>query len=188
MNRISKSYATSQPGLLEVQGWFPGDQALRLTINGLRGAGYVRADASLPRDQASSKPGEDASGPTQESLQQMRILNTGIAGLTGGVFAAVVAVASGLSVPIAAGAALAVGLGSGGVMERIGYAMRQKQVAERDRQGMAGTLVLAMRVADHEHADEVTRIMRESGARRTTLVTSVNRALTLGVSSALWTG
>ncbi len=84
MNEISKDGATPQQGILEVQGWFPGDDALQVTISGLRSAGYVRADASLPEDQAGSKPGEDASGPTQEDHQQMRTMNTGMAGYAGG--------------------------------------------------------------------------------------------------------
>ncbi len=188
MSETSKSGATPQQGILEVQGWFPNNDALQATIHGLRNAGYVRADASLPENQAGSRPGEDASGPTPEDHQQMRTMNTGMAGYAGGVLAAAVAVASGVGVPVAAGAALVAGLGSGSIMERIGHVVGQKQIDARDRQGAAGTLVLAMRVADQRHADEVTRIMRESGATQTKLVTSADQALTLSVSSASWTG
>ena len=184
----TSSGAAPHQDILEVQGWFPGNDALQATIHGLRSAGYVRADASLPVDQAGSRPGEDASGPTPEDRQQMRTLNTGMAGYAGGVLAAAVAVASGVGLPVAAGAALVAGLGSGGIMERIGHAVQRKQVHERDRQGAAGTLVLAMHVADQGHADEVTRIMRESGATLTKLVTSADQAMTSGISSASWTG
>ena len=188
MSGTSGSGTTSQQGILEVQGWFPDNASLQATIHGLRSAGYVRADASLREGEAGPGPGRDASGPTPVDHQQMRTLNTGMAGYAGGVLAAAVAVASGVGVPVAAGAAVVAGLGSGGVMERIGRALQQKQIDERDRQGAAGALLLAMHVADQEHAGEVTRIMRESGATLTKLITNRDQALTAGVSSASWTG
>ena len=188
MSQTGGSGAPSQQGILEVQGWFPDNASLQATIQGLRNAGHVRADASLVEDEPGSEPDKDASGPTPEDRQQVRTLSTGMAGYAGGVLAAGIAVASGVGVPVAAGAALVAGLGSGGIMERIGHALQQKQIDERDRQGAAGTLLLAMHVADQGHADEVTRIMRESGATLTKLVTNRDQALTAGVSSASWTG
>ena len=66
-----------------MQGWFPNDATLETTINALRGAGYVWADASLPKDPTDPAPGEDASAPTAQDHQQMRTLTAGMAGYAG---------------------------------------------------------------------------------------------------------
>lgn len=188
MSETGESAATPPQGILEVQGWFPDNDALQATVRGLRDAGYDREDASLSEDPPGPRPREEVSGPTPEDHQQVRTLNTSMAGYAGGALAAAVAFASGVGVPVAAGMALAAGVGAGGLMERIGRAVQEKQADERDQQGASGTLVLAVQVADQRHADEVTRIMRESGAGQTKLVTSADQALTLSVSSASWTG
>jgi hypothetical protein len=98
--------------VLEVQGWFPNDARLEATINALRRAGYVRADASLPEDPADPAPGEDASAPTPQDHQQMRTPTAGMAGYAGAALAGAAALASGAAVPLAAGAAVVTGLGS----------------------------------------------------------------------------
>jgi hypothetical protein len=73
-------------------------------------------------------------------------------------------------------------------MEGVGHAVEQKQRDYRDRRGAAGTLMLAMRTKDQEHAHEFTRIMRENGATETKPITRADEALTLGINPASWTG
>ena len=73
-------------------------------------------------------------------------------------------------------------------MERVGHGVEQKQIDEAPTTGAAGTLVLAMRVKDRARADEVTRIMRGSGATEIRPITRANETLVSGISAASWTG
>ena len=118
----------------------------------------------------------------------MRILTATLVGSAGAMLAGVAVLANGAAIPLAAGVALAAGLGSGALMERIGHAVEQKQISEYNRRGVAGTLMLMMRVTDQAHADEVTRIMRENGATETKPITRPEEALVTGISAAAWTG
>ena len=165
--------------VLEVQGWFPDDAALQATIDGLRRAGYVRANASL---------GGDEKPPTPIDEQQMRILTTSTASTAGAMLAGVAVLASGAAIPLAFGAAMAAALGLGALTECVGQKEVQKHIDERNRHGAAGTLMLAMHVNDQAHADEVTRIMRDNGSTRTKSVTRADQTLVSGIRAASCTG
>ncbi len=174
--------------VLEVHGRFGNEESLQAAIDGLRHAGYLHADARLPEDDKDPQPGADDSEPTDQDHQQMRVLTTSIAGSVGTLIGAVALLASGAAVPLAAGVALAAGLGSGALTEGIGHRLERKQIDEYDRRGAAGTLLLAMRVWDQGQADEVTRIMHESGANWAEQIRRPEETLVSGISAAAWTG
>lgn len=183
-----------QQTVQEVQGWFPGDAALQAALGKLELAGYDRAELSLPEEQvvadpAAATPNEGATAPSDAvDKQQVRTMATGMAGFAGAAAAAGAAVATGVGIPVAIGAAAAAGIGAAAVSEGTGQAVDQVQVAERNRRGAAGTLVLAVHVTDQTKAGQVAQIMRENGATQTKLVTRADEALTAGVSASSWTG
>jgi len=189
-----KSGPALEATVQEVQGWFPNNDAIQAAISKLALARYDRSDFSIPEEQAfknpaDSTPTESAQAPsTPVDHQQIRTMNTGMAGYAGATIAAGAVVATGGAAALAVGAAAAAGLGVAAVSEGIGQAANQAQVNEYDRRGAAGTLVLAMHVTDQSQADEVARIMRESGASRTKPITRTDEALTAGVSASSWTG
>ncbi len=170
----------------EVQGWFPGNDSLQAAIAKLALERYDRSDFSLPEDQGRARPSASAQDDGTEvpetpiDHQQFRTMGTGIA--------AGVVVATGGAAALAAGLAAAAGLGAAAVSEGIGKAAYQSRVDEYDRHGAAGTLVLAVHAATQAQADEVVRIMRESGASQTKLITHAGEALTAGISALSWTG
>lgn len=178
----------------EVQGWFPNNDTLQAAIDKLTLAGYDRADFSIPEEQAFTDPAavtpnEGAEAPsTPIDHQQIRTMNTGMAGYAGATIAAGAVVATGGAAALAVGAAAAAGLGVAAVSAGIGQAADKAQVDEYDRRGAAGTLMLAVHVTDQGKADQVSQIMRENGAMETKPVTRGDEALTAGVSASSWTG
>ncbi len=194
MSENAKEGPALSATLQEVQGWFPNDAALQGALGKLTLAGYDRADFSLPEEQvltnpAAATPDEGAAAAdTSIDRQQIRTMNAGMAGYTGATIAAGAVVATGGAAALAIGAAAAAGLGATAVAQGIGHAAEQAQVAERDRRGAAGTLVLAVHVADQAQGDQAAQIMRENGATETRLITRADEALTAGVSASSWTG
>lgn len=178
----------------EVQGWFPGNDSLQAAIAKLALERYDRSDFSLPEDQGRARPSASAQDDGTEvpetpiDHQQFRTMGTGMASYAGAVIAAGVVVATGGAAALAAGLAAAAGLGAAAVSEGIGKAAYQSRVDEYDRHGAAGTLVLAVHATTQAQADEVVRIMRESGASQTKLITHAGEALTAGISASSWTG
>jgi len=175
----------------EVQGRFPNDAALQDALGRLTLAGYDRADFSLPEEQPStaSTPNEGADNPTdQTDKAQLRTMGTGMAGFAGAAAIGGATIATGGAAAVAAAAAAAVGLGAAALAEGVGRAADQATIDERNRRGLAGTLVLAVRTRSPEQADEVTRLMREAGASDVSPVTRTDQVLTRGVSAASWTG
>lgn len=176
----------------EVQGHFPSDAAMQAALGNLTLVGYDRSDFSLPEEQAathSGTPNEGAENPTDSTEKaQLRTLGTGMVGYIGAVAAAGVTIATGGAAALAVGAAAAVGAGTAVAAESVGQAADKAQVAERDRQGAEGKLILAVRVRSPEQSDQVTEIMRNSGATNVTAVTRTDQALTAGYSAASWTG
>jgi hypothetical protein len=194
MSESAKEGPALSETVQEVQGWFPDDATLQAALGKLTLAGHDRADFSLPEEQvlanpATATPNESAVAPeTPIDHQQIRTMNAGIAGSTGGMIAAGAVVATGGAAALAIGAAAAAGLGAMAISEGIGKGAEQAKVNEHNRRGAVGTLVLALHVTDQAKAEQAVQVMRESGATRTKLVTRTNEALTAGVSASSWTG
>ena len=176
----------------EVQGHFPGDAAMQDALARLALAGYDRADFSLPEDRrgmSPATPDEGAENPTDEIDQaQVRTMGTSMAGYAGAVAVAGAMIATGGAAALAAAAAAAVGAGAAVAANAAGQAADRLSVDERDQQGAAGTLILAVRTRSAAQAQEVMGLMRETGATSAEPVTRSSEALTAGVSSASWTG
>ncbi len=178
----------------EVQGWFPDNDSLQAAVAKLTLARYDRTDFSLPEDQVFANPasttltgGADAP-ETPIVHEQIREMGVGMVGYAGGAVAAFVVTATGGMAALAVGAAAVAGLGAAAVSEGIGRAAYQAHADKYDRSGAAGTLVLAVHATTQAQADEVARIMRESGASQTKLITHAGEALTAGISASSWTG
>ena len=194
MSEMSQGNQAPSGAVQEVQGWFPDDATLQEALSQLERAGHDRAEFSLPEEQVLVDP--NSTTPNVESQaaegsvdrQQIRTLNTGMAGYAGATIAAGAAVASGVGIPVAIGLAAAAGAATVATSTGIGAAAAQAQVDERNRRGAAGTLVLAVQVADQAQADQATQIMQQAGATRTKLVAGTDEALTAGVSASSWTG
>lgn len=178
----------------EAQGWFPDNESLQAAIAKLELAHYDRTAFRLPEEQVVANP---AASPLNDSLeapetpidhQQVRTLGTGMASYAGAAIAAGIVVATGGAAALVAGAAAAGGLGAAAISAGVGKAAYQAHVDEHDRDGAAGTLVLAVQVTGQVQADEVARIMRENGATQTELTNRVDEVPTGGVSASAWTG
>lgn len=193
---MSESMGAEGPALnntvQEVQGIFPSDATLQEALSQLGLAGYDRSDFSLPEDQphpSAATPNEGAENPTDDvDKRQVRTMGAGMAGYIGAAALAGATVATGGAAGLAAAAAVAVGVGTGAATAAAGVAADQAQVADRDRRGAEGTLVLAVRTRDQAQADQVIGILRQAGATRVEPVTRTDQALTAGVSAASWTG
>lgn len=183
-----------QATVQEVQAWFPGNDALQRAIDKLTLAGWDRAQLSIPeeaafRDPTTATPSDVSEAPdTPIDHQQIRTLNTGMAGYAGAVVAAGAAIATGVGAAVAVPVAAAAGIGAAALSEGIGQVADQAQVSDYNRRGTAGTLVLAVHVRDQGQADEAMRILRENGATEVKPVTRTDEALTGGVSASGWTG
>ena len=194
MSENAKQGPALAEAIQEVQGWFPNDAALQAAIGKLTLAGYDRADFSLPEEQvlanpATATPNEGATAAdTPIDRQQIRTMNAGMAGYTGATIAAGAVVATGGAAAVAIGAAAAAGLGATAAAQGLGHAAEQAQVAERDRRGAAGTLVLAVHVKDQTQGEQAAQIMHANGATETKVITRADEALTAGVSASSWTG
>ncbi len=176
----------------EVQGHFPSDATMQDALAQLTLAGYDRADFSLPEEQharSSDTPTEGAENPTDDTDKaQLRTLGTSMAGYAGAVAVAGAVIATGGAALLAVGGAAAVGVGTAAAANAAGQAADAATVAERDRRGAAGTLVLAVRTTTQAQADQVAGIMQKAGATRAVPVTRSENALTAGFSAASWTG
>lgn len=176
----------------EVQGHFPNDALLQDALGQLTLAGYDRADFSLPQDQpdqAIQTPTEGAESPIDQiDKSQVRTMGTSMAGYAGAVAAAGVTLATGGAAALAIAAAAAIGGGSALTANAAGRAADQASKDDRDERGRAGTLILAVRVADAESAQSATAIMRQAGATQVDTIGRGTDMLTAGVSSASWTG
>ena len=194
MSEMSQGNQAPSGAVQEVQGWFPDDATLQEALSQLERAGHDRAEFSLPEEQVLVDPNsttphvESQAAEGSVDRQQIRTLNTGMAGYAGATIAAGAAVASGVGIPVAIGLAAAAGAATVATSTGIGAAAAQAQVDERNRRGAAGTLVLAVQVADQAQADQATQIMQQAGATRTKLVAGTDEALTAGVSASSWTG
>lgn len=188
----AKEGPTHEATVHEVQGVFPGDDALQAALSELTLAGYDRADFSLPEDQPAGEavtPNESAAAPTDDNdKRQLRTMGTSMAGYVGAVAVAGATLATGGAAGLAAAAAAAVGAGTAGVANAAGRAADNAQVEERNRRGQEGRLILAVRVRTPEQTDQVTKLMQAAGAHRTEPVTRADQALTAGVTAASWTG
>lgn len=188
----AKEGPAHQATVQEVQGIFPGDDAMQVALGELSLAGYDRADFSLPEEQpttATETPNESASAPTDDlDKQQLRMMGTSMAGYAGAVAVAGATIATGGAVALAVAAAAVVGASSAAVAGAAGLVADKAQAGERDRRGAAGTLVLAVRTRSPEQADQVMELMRRAGASAVEPVTRVDQSMTAGVTSASWTG
>ena len=173
----------------EVQGVFPNDDRMQDALSQLTLAGYDRADFSLPEEQRPNTPTEGAENPTDSTDKaQLRTLGTSMAGYAGAVAVAGAVIATGGAAAVAVAGAAAVGAGTAAVANVAGQAADQAAIDERNQRGAAGTLILAVRTTTQAQADQVTAIMQQAGATRTTPITRGKDALTSGVSAASWTG
>ena len=194
MSETAKEGPALSATVQEVQGWFPSNAAIQGAIGALSLARYDRSDFSVPEEAAFANPQgatvSDLSEAPQTPIdhQQIRTMNTGMATYAGATIAAGLVLGTGGAAAPAVIAAAAAGLGAAGVSTGIGAAADQAQVAEYDRRGAAGTLVLAVHVEDQAQAGEVVRLMRENGATETKVVTRADEAVTAGVSASGWTG
>ena len=176
----------------EVQGSFPDDAAMQAALGELTLVGYDRADFSLPDERAataSGTPTEGADNPTDDTDKaQLRTLGTGMAGYLGAVAVAGATIATGGAAGVAIAAAAAVGAGGAAAAQVVGQAADKAQVAARDQQGTEGKLILAVRIHSQDQADQVTELMRKSGATSVEPVSRTDQAMTAGYSAASWTG
>ena len=180
-----------QDTVQEVQGYFPNDAALQDALGRLTLAGYDRADFSLPDEHPATQatPETGAENPSDDiDRAQIRTMNTGMLGFAGAAAAAGVTVATGGAAALAAAAGVAAAVGAGAATHAVNHAADQASVDDRNRRGAAGTLILAVRTRSPESVQQVTGLLRESGASRVEAVTRTDEALTRGISSAAWTG
>lgn len=176
----------------EVQGIFPNDDTMQDALSQLTLAGYDRADFSLPEEQHSgsaSTPNESAENPTDDvDKAQLRTLGTGMAGYAGAVAVAGAVLATGGAALLAVGGAAVVGAGTAAAANAVGQAADQNAIDERNRRGVNGTLMLAVRTRTPAQAQQVIDLMQKAGASKVNPVTRSDDALTAGVSAASWTG
>ena len=173
----------------EVQGVFPNDDTMQDALSQLKLAGYDRADFSLPEEQRPNTPTEGAENPTDSTDKaQLRTLGTSMAGYAGAVAVAGAVIATGGAAALAVGGAAAMGAGTAALAEITGQAADRATVAERNRRGAAGTLILAVRTTTQAQADQVIGIMQQAGATKATPINRGEGTLTAGFSAASWTG
>lgn len=176
----------------EVQAAFPNDAALQDAMGRLGLAGYDRSDFSLPQDRQGSgagTPNNSADNPTDDTdKRQLQTLGTSMAAYAGAAALAGATIATGGAAGIAAAGAAALGTGVGAAAAASGAAVDQAQVADRDKQGAEGRLILAVRTRDQNQVKQVTEIVQAAGATNVTPVSRSDEAMTAGVSSASWTG
>lgn len=183
------SASASNTSVQEVQAKFPDDARLQEAVEQLGLVGYDRSDLSLPEDQAGSGP--DATGDDVGS-QQLRTMGSSMAGTAAAFALAGATIATGGGAAIAALGAAAVGAGATAAASTAGAALEDSQdraeATQRDQQGAEGSLLLAVRTQGDAQVQQVTAILRASGATEVRPVTAAEAVLTAGVSSAAWTG
>lgn len=176
----------------EVQAAFPNDAALEDAMGRLGLAGYDRADFSLPQDReggGAGTPNNSAENPTDDAdKRQLQTLGTSMAAYAGAAALAGATIATGGAAGVAAAGAAALGTGVGAAAAAGGAAIDRADVAERDKKGAEGRLILAVRTRDENQVRQVTEIVQAAGATNVTPVTRTDEAMTAGVSSASWTG
>lgn len=194
MSDVSIGNANTGPALdatvEEVQGYFPDNATLQNALTRLNGAGFDRAQLSLPEEQQSgATPTEGAENPTDfVDKAQLRTLGTGMAAYAGATAAAGVTLATGGLAGVAIAAAAAVGLGTGLAANAGGQAAEAVATAENDQKGAEGRLILAVRTSTPDDVARATALLQQAGATKVQPVRRGGDALTAGVSSASWTG
>ena len=155
----------------EVQGIMPDEGTLQQATQALLVAGFDRHDLSLPTARPGvqdATPEQGAENPTDEhDARQARTLansTVGVAGALMGGLAASVAT-GGAAIPVAA-AAIAAGLGAGGLTQASFQGAANVREQRHDAQGARGELVLAALARDAEHEALATRVLQEAGAVR----------------------
>nr|WP_321983443.1 hypothetical protein [uncultured Lichenicoccus sp.] len=155
----------------EVQGVMPDEGALQQATQSLLTAGFDRSDLSLPVPRPSAQettPEQGAENPTDEhDARQARTLansTVGVAGALMGGLAASVAT-GGAALPVAA-AAVAAGLGAGGLSQATFQGAANVREQRHDAQGARGELVLAALARNPEREALATRVLSEAGALR----------------------
>ena len=180
------------PEAHEVQAVFASNEALEAAIGRLREAGFDHADFSLPHARPAiqqATPEQGADDPiTHDDQQQMRTMETSMAGTVGAFAAAGVTVATGGAAALAAGAAAVVGLGAAALAHGARDAVVGAQQEGRDQAAARGELVLAVRTTDTARRGRAEALLREAGASRVEAVDRSTAAVTSGIDSAGWTG
>lgn len=149
--------------VIELQGFFPSEDALRNAVSRLAQAGFDRAELSVP----SGVPGMDAAPPqTDVDQRQARTLGTSMAASSGAMVGAGLAAAAGIAVAPIAAAAIVGGLAAGAIAEvAASGAISAEDATERHR-AEAGELVLTVRLRDEARQTDAERAFREAGATR----------------------
>lgn len=157
-------------GVDEVQAVFSDNAALERAIGHLEQSGFDRADISLPTanpSMASATPEQGAANPTTASdAQQVRTLQTSLAGSVGAMAAAGAVIATGGAALPAVVAAAAVGAGVGGLTHAASSATTQSDRDEKDRAASEGRLVLSVRITSDARRQTAENALRQGGAVR----------------------
>ncbi len=152
----------------EVRGVFSSDAMLQDAIGRLTRAGFDRADLSLPDARPApglATPEQGASNPnTNDDKQQLRTLQTSLAGSVGALAAAGAVIATGGAALPALAAAAAIGVGTGGLVHAANTAGSDLQSEDRTEAAARGELVLSVRVTDAEKAARAEQELRTAGA------------------------
>ncbi len=176
----------------EVQAVFASNAALEEAIGRLREAGFDHADLSLPHARPAAQeatPEQGADDPlTHDDTQQMRTMETSMAGTVGAFAAAGVTVATGGAALAAAAAAAAVGAGAAAIAHTARNAAVGAQQQGRDEAARRGELVLAVRTTDADRRGRAEALLRAAGATRIAAVDRTDADVTSGIDSAAWTG
>ncbi|GAN77405.1 hypothetical protein [Acidisphaera rubrifaciens] len=157
---------TSPPlaaSVLELQGVFPSETALRDAVARLSLAGFDRAELSVP----SGVAGMDAAPPqTEVDQRQARTLGTSMAASSGAMVGAGLAAAAGIAVAPIAAAAVVGGLAAGAIAGAAASGAKSAEDASEQQRAAAGQLILTVRLRDRAQQGEVERAFKEAGATR----------------------
>jgi len=152
----------------EVRGVFSTEAALQEAISRLTHAGFDRADLSRPKAGLSAHentPEQGADDPnTDQDSQQLRTLETSMAGSVGALAAAGIVVATGGAALPALAAAAAAGLLVGGGTSLAVNAAAQPGLDERAVEAANGELVLAIRAPTSADRERAEAVLAEAGA------------------------
>ncbi len=174
----------------EVQGHFPNDAALQDAIGRLTLLGFDHADFSLPDPYAAAETPDAGAEAVTDNIDktQLRTMASSIGSASAASLVAGALVATGVGAGVVAAAAAATAVGTAAAATGAGVVTDQANVAQRDRLGAAGKLVLAVRTPTEQKARDAIQAMRAAGAENVNAITRTEEALTRGVSAASWTG
>ena len=152
----------------EVQGTLPNEAALQQATQALLMAGFDRGDLSLP-----ASPEEAMAGTTQATespagnndVRNVRANINGTIGAAGALIAGTVAsvATGGAMLPVAA-AAVAAGVGAGGLSHAGFQAAADSRETSHNQKGTEGRLILAALVRDADKEKSATSILQDAGA------------------------